>query len=132
MDPIPGHLTALDAGFENGTMVYLEVDETELGVHENSTAKRSKLITKDGNIVAQEYSATAATSGFRPGMLPLRSMKMHWTLNEFAALNDQFEYKIKRQETAVCKKVSLDSNSLSNFQQYVWNYDYRKMRYRDL
>lgn len=127
MDPVPGELTVNDAGLENGAMLYLEVDETQIGVHENAV-RTSRVITKDGNIVAQEYAATAADKGFRPGMMPLRSMKMHWTLNEFAALDSQFEYKIKRQEEAVCKKVSLDAASMNDFQQYMWNFDYRKIR----
>ena len=128
VDPVPGNLTVNDAGLENGAMLYLEVDETQIGVHEKAS-RTSRVITKDGNIVAQEYHATAATAGFRPGMLPLRSMKMHWTLNEFNALDSQFEYKIKRQEESICKKVSLDAASLGDFQQYMWNFDYRKMRW---
>jgi nuclear protein localization family protein 4 len=127
VDPVPGDLTVNDAGLENGAMLYLAVDETEMGVHENAV-KTTRLITKEGNIVAQDYHSTSAVAGFRPGMLPLRSMKMHWTLNEFTALNDQFEYKVKRQEEAFCKKVSLDTASLTDFQQYMWSFDYRKMR----
>lgn len=127
MDPVPGNLTVNDAGLDNGAMLYLEVDETQIGVHEKG--KTTRVISKEGNIIAQEYHITAATAGFRPGMLPLRSMKMHWTLNEFSALNDQFEYKVKRQEEAFCKKVSLDTASLNNFQQFMWNFDYRKIRF---
>ena len=125
---MPGNLSVNDAGLEHGAMLYLDVDESQIGVHEKAL-KTTKVITKEGNIIAQDYHSTAESTGFRPGMLPLRSMKMHWTLNEFTALNDQFEYKIKRQEEAVCKKVSLDTSSLNDFQQYLWNYDYRKIRY---
>ena len=120
-------LTAAAAGLENGTMLHLMVDENQLGVHENAT-KTAKVITKDGHIVAQRHEAISSSTGFRPGMLPLRSMKMHWTLNEFASLNEQFVYKIKRQEKAFCAKVSLDTASLTEFQQYMWNFDYRRMR----
>jgi hypothetical protein len=121
-------MTVADAGLENGSMIYLTVDEEKLGVHENAT-KTGKVISKDGHIVAQRHHEVAQVAGFRPGMLPLSAIKRHWTLNEFLSLDEQFVYKIKRQESAVCKKVSLDTASLNEFQQYMWNFDYRKTRF---
>lgn len=119
-------MTVSAAGLSNGDMIYVSVDENQVGVHENSTS--GKVITKEGNIVAKEYSATTDSAGFRPGMMPLRSMKMHWTLNEFMSLDEQFVYRIKRQEEAVCKKVSIDTEALRNFQQYMWSYNFQKIR----
>ena len=68
-------------------MIFATVDESITGVHEQARAKRT--ITKEGNIVALDYISAAAHSGFRPGMMPLRDMKMQWTLNEFVSLDEQ-------------------------------------------
>lgn len=122
----PNGMTVRDAKIGNGHMIYLEIDETKMGVHEATTGK--KQITKEGNIVAQSVESVLNTSGFRPGMLPLRSMKMQWTLNEFISLDEQFEFKIKAQKTSVCKLVSLDSSCIKDFQNYMRNFDFRVMR----
>jgi nuclear protein localization protein 4 homolog len=84
-EPLADHITVKSAQLRNGDMVYAMVDDQK--VHELAKTKRE--ITKDGNIVALKYSSAAARSGFRPGMLPLRDMKMQWTLNDFIALDEQ-------------------------------------------
>ena len=48
---IPEYLTVADAGLKNGSQIYLTVDETQSGVHEEG--RTGKVITKDGNIVAK-------------------------------------------------------------------------------
>lgn len=123
---IPDHLTVEQAGLENGSQVYIQVDETQTGVHEEG--KTGKVISKEGNIVAKEFSKYSEKHGFRPGKLPLRSMKMQWTLNEFMDLDSQFQYVLKAPDAAMCTKVSLDTSSLNNIQQYMWNYNFQKMR----
>ena len=111
---------------ENGAMLYAMVDETKSGIHEKSTSAR--MITKDGNIVAQEHDSMAERKGFRPGMMPLRDMKMQWTLNEFMALDSQFEYKISKQPQAFCTGVTLESQTMQEFHNYMLNFDYQCMR----
>lgn len=107
-------------------MIFLNIDESKMGVHEASTGK--KQITKDGHIIAQDIESSLKSSGFRPGMLPLRSMKMQWTLNEFVALDEQFVYKVKAPEKGICQLVSLDKGSVNDFQSYLRNFDFRVMR----
>lgn len=118
--------TVRDAKLKNGDMIYAQVDESKVGVHEASTSK--KLITKDGKIVHQDAETALKSTGFRPGMLPLRSMKMHWTLNEFVSLDEQFVYKIKSQEKSGCSLASLESTALAGFQSYMRNFDFHTMR----
>lgn len=122
----PSGMTVRDAKIGNGHMIYLTIDETKMGVHEASTGK--KQITKDGNIISQPIESVLNSSGFRPGMLPLRSMKMQWTLNEFIALDEQFEFKIKAQKESICKIASLDSSCIKDFQNYMRNFDFQVMR----
>lgn len=107
-------------------MIYAEVDENKVGVHESSTSR--KKITKDGHIVSQDVESSLAQSGFRPGMLPLRSMKMQWTLNEFVALDEQFIYKVKAQEKSNCKIASINASSMVSFQNYMRMLDFRSIR----
>ena len=125
--PFNDEMTIRQANLSNGHMIYCMVDEHKVGVHESSTGL--KTITRDGTIVTQDISTVFNSSGFRPGMLPLRNMKMHWTLNEYISLDEQFQFKIKSPETGMCKKVSVDKSSIENFQSYMRNFDFRVMRY---
>lgn len=120
-------LTVQQAGLSHGDVLFATVDESKTAVHEQTTS--GKRITKDGRIVAQEFSDLSNKKGFRPGMMPLRSMKMAWTLNEFVALDQQFEFKIKRQEQPICSKAVVDKSVVQDFQAYMMNFDYRKIRY---
>lgn len=126
----PDHHTIRDANLTNGTMIYLLLNESNgniIPVHKNSTGL--KMITKDGTIVTQDVSSVFQTNGFRPGMLPLRSMKMQWTLNEFVSLDEQFQYKIKAPEKGLCKLVSIDKSAIQEFQNYMRNFDFRVIRF---
>ena len=40
----------------------------------------------------------------------------------------QFTYKVKRQEEAVCKGVSLDNAAIAGFVQYLADFDFHRMR----
>ena len=98
LQPIADHLTMKEAKVGNGEMLFAMIDEEVSGVHEQAT-RTKRTITKEGNIVALDYHSNAASAGFRPGMLPLRSMKMQWTLNEFVSLDEQVL-------NTVCKRAS--------------------------
>lgn len=131
MDPagtsvIPDECRVQDAGLKNGDMIYAIVDESKLGVHEASTS--AKFVTKDGKIIHQDAETALKSTGFRPGMLPLRSMKMHWTLDEFVRMDEQFVYKIKAQEKSCCTLTSVDSTALANFQTYMRTLDFHTTR----
>jgi nuclear protein localization family protein 4 len=56
-------------------------------------------------------------------------MKMQWTLNDFMAMDAQFEFKIVRQEQAICRQVSLDVPSTSNFQAHLQRFQFQRKRY---
>jgi len=128
LNALDDSLTVQQVKLNNGDFLYAMVDETKTGVHEAATAGRR--ITKEGNIVAQEYSSLADQKGFRPGMMPLRNMKMQWTLQDFIDLDEQFQYKMvdQKKKKAVCSQVSVDFSCITEFQSYVLQYDYRQMR----
>lgn len=115
-----------EANLQNGDMIYIQVDEEISGIHE--AAQAGRFITKDGNIVAQSYNEASNKIGFRPGMMALRDIKKQWTLREFESLDSQFVYKIKKAENPVCKIASLDQNSLDNFQLYMRNFNFQRVR----
>lgn len=127
----PESKTVAQAKLSNGHMLYMKIDDSKLGVHESSGIEVKKSITKDGSIVSQHIETVLNSSGFRPGMLPLRSMKMQWTLDEFNLMDSQFIYKIKAPEKdkgGICKTAVLDSSSVDNFQSYMRNFDFQVMR----
>lgn len=123
---IPDESTVGHASLHNGDMIYAMVDETKAGIHKDSSSR--KKIQKDGTIVSQDSGSVFNSSGFRPGMLPLRSMKMQWTLNEFVSLDEQFQFKITAQEKSICTLASLNSASIRDFQNYMFNFDFQIMR----
>ena len=92
-----------------------------------------KVIDKDGRIKLVPASdaplAGDHDKGFRKGLLPLRDMKMQWTLNDFIALDSQYEFKIQRQESAVCQQVSLDAPSADEFQAYLQKFQFQRKRF---
>jgi nuclear protein localization protein 4 homolog len=104
----------------------------------SSTASHMRrVIDKDGTVrlvplTSDDLAKNALTGyrdkGFRPGMLALRDMKMSWTLNDFMALDSQFQFKIQRQPTAICTQCSFDMASIASFQQYAQRFSFARKR----
>ena len=120
-------MTVGEAQLKNGDIIFVRVDESKTGAHEKALSS-NKRITKTGDVVLQEYEQKSNSIGFRPGMLPLKSIKKHWTLNEFIALDDQFVYRFKAPDKAFCKLASIDKNAMAEFVQYMSNFNFQKIR----
>jgi len=129
--PLDLHRTLQEQGMDHGGMIHCRVDPATCA--ESSAAEADKatnmrrIIAKDGS-VHMVHSSESDNRGFRKGQLPLRDMKMQWTLNDFIALDSQYEFKIQRQEEAVCKGVSLDSASVDGFQTYLRRFQFSRQR----
>ena len=97
----------------------------------SSNGNMKRVVDKNGMIklVPSGEIKSEPDRGFRPGMLPLRDMKMAWTLNEFVALDSQFTFKIQRQEQAICKQVSLDAPSVHDFQSHLQRFQFARKRF---
>jgi len=98
----------------HGTMLYAQIPKTASVVSE---VGGKKII--DGKIVSKTYADRAQTEGFRPGLMALRSMKMHWTLSDFSALDAQYTYTMKGKQPANCRGVSLYASACDMFQRYA-------------
>lgn len=100
---------------------------------QNQQQKHSKrVIGADGSIqLVAVDNPHLAKAGFRDGMLPLRDMKMQWTLQEFMDMDDQFVFKIKRQTDRWVGEggVSLDQKSADGFQRYLRNFAFQRQRF---
>jgi hypothetical protein len=116
------------AGLKNGDMIFVFVDETKTGVHENAQVT-SKTISKSGDIVLQNYDNISNSNGFRPGMLPLKSMKKHWTLSEFISLDEQFEFRLKAPDKSAVALASVDKLLMEEFVTYMKSYNFQRMRW---
>jgi nuclear protein localization family protein 4 len=153
--PLNGSMTLAAQNLGHGSMIYCRVDPStcadltprdeaqqqqmqednadmpNTGMGTATGANMKRVIDKDGSIklVPTTEVRTEADRGFRPGMLPLRDMKMAWTLNEFVALDNQFTFKIQRQEAAICNQVSLDTPSTSDFQAHLSRFQFARKRY---
>jgi nuclear protein localization family protein 4 len=97
----------------------------------HQTTNMKRVIDKDGSIrlIPLGEAPQEEGRGFRKGMMALRDMKMAWTLNEFVAMDSQYEFKIQRQEQAVCKQVSLDTAAVNDFQSYLQRFQFARKRF---
>ena len=134
--------TLKDQGLGHGAMVHCRVDAStavsvgsSAGTSSSDTPTTSvgpmrRIVDKDGQIrlVPTTDTVVGKEKGFRKGMMALRDMKMSWTLADFVALDSQFEFKIKRQENAICTQVSLDMASISDFQAYCQRFQFKRKR----
>ena len=75
-----------------------------------------------------QQSAVADRNAVRPGLMSLRSRKLHWTMDELMQIEAGYTFKIQRQEKAVCEGVSLDRELCRDFQQYVRQIGFQKTR----
>ena len=135
--------TLAQQGLGHGAMVHCRVDpetcvditalsstapdaSSNQGPTQSSNMRR--FIDKDGRIklVPSNEVSSEKERGFRKGMMPLRDMKMQWTLNDFIALDSQFEFKIQRQENAICKQVSVEVPALTEFQGYLQTLQFKR------
>jgi nuclear protein localization family protein 4 len=138
--------TLQDENLTNGSMIHCRVDpatcadvsakpEESMEDDQQVDAKQGnmkRIIDKDGSIKlvpSNEIRNAKQDKGFRRGMMPLRDIKMAWTLNEFVAMDSQFVFKIQRQESAICKQVSLDSASVGDFQSYLRRFQFSRKRF---
>ncbi len=142
----------------HGSMLYCVVDESTAvstatagapgdGSNNDSTAANAageggrnpkhmkRVIGKDGSISLVHDDNPSAGGGsdksFRKGMLPLRDMKMSWTLKEFVAMDDQFNFKIQRQKESWVGEggVSIDQESANSFQSYLRTFAFQRQRF---
>ncbi|KAL9191143.1 hypothetical protein ACHAXT_000849 [Thalassiosira profunda] len=157
----PGCKSPLDAdsplasqGFGHGSMLHCKVDASTCAEHTRaagaaagngeddvgeSTAPSTggitkRIIDKDGSIKlvhAEGASAPGADKGFRKGQLALRDMKMAWTLAEFTAMDDQYNFKIKRQEESFVGGggVHLEGAAVNDFQSYLRRFQFQQQRF---
>ena len=92
-----------------------------------------RVIGKDGSIrlVHAEGCSVGADRGFRKGMLPLRDMKMAWTLAEFAAMDDKYNFTIKRQDASFVGAggLHLESSAVNDFQSYMRRFQFQQQRF---
>jgi len=126
--PLDTTLELCKQGIVHGGMIHCRIDAATCVESGDGNSNMKKRIDKDGTIQMVAVSTAAENRGFRKGLMPLRDMKMSWTLNDFIALNSQYEFKIKRQEEAWCKGVSLDTNSVNDFQSYLRRFNFSKQR----
>ncbi|KAL7531492.1 hypothetical protein ACHAXR_004076 [Thalassiosira sp. AJA248-18] len=93
-----------------------------------------RIIDKDGSIKlvhAEGSSAADSSRGFRKGQLALRDMKMAWTLQEFTAMDDKYNFKIKRQDASFVGSggVHLESSAVNDFQSYLRRFQFQQQRF---
>jgi nuclear protein localization protein 4 homolog len=155
-EPIDMGMTLQSQNLQHGSMIYCRVDpascadalfppaaaaadnageERHSGADNawtENTSNMKRVIDKDGSIrlvPSNEVRSAGEDKGFRRGMMPLRDIKMAWTLNEFVAMDSQFTFKIQRQEQAICKQVSLDTTSVNDFQAYLQRFQFSRKRF---
>eukprot|EP01082_Thalassiosira_pseudonana_P011839 g10412.t1 g10412 contig4:1829718-1831352(+) len=108
-------------------------DKMDTSVPRSTSTNTKRIIAQDGTIklIHTDTTTSAADRGFRKGMLPLRDIKKAWTLQEFTAMDDKYNFKIQRQETSWVGKggVCLESGAVDDFQAYLRRFQFGKQRF---
>ncbi len=134
-------------GLKHGSMIYCKVDPASAATHTAGTAASSeeeasatdpkhmkRVIKPDGTIELVHDDSTNSQStdkSFRKGMMPLRDMKMSWTLNDFLTMDNRFVFKIAAQKERWVGEggVSIDQNSANAFQSYLRTFAFQRQRF---
>jgi nuclear protein localization family protein 4 len=152
--PLDTNATLESQGVHHGGMIYCKVDgstcaENTKGDNTNGSASleatdsaagggttttTKRIIAPDGSIKlihSSEPSSNNTQKGFRKGQLALRDMKMAWTLAEFTAMDDAYNFKIKRQEGSFVGSggVRLESGAVDDFQSYLRRFSFMQQRF---
>jgi len=152
-NPLDDDTTLSAQNLRHGSMVHCRVDASTCATSDSTdctadgTAPQQqqqqqqpqqqhsrRVIGADGSIQlvpVDDAHARSSQSGFRDGMLPLRDMKMQWTLQEFVDMDNQFVFKIQRQKERWVGEggVSLDQKSADGFQRYLRNFAFQRHRF---
>ena len=122
----------------NGTMLYGFLSDESLGPVSESDKGKSAVdgavkqrvkVNKDGSITDLTFMEKVKDRAWRPGMLPLRDMKKHWTLQEFTEMDSEFRFNIKAGGKSNCQSVTLDADQCNDFQRYVREGEFQYGRY---
>eukprot|EP00558_Chaetoceros_sp_UNC1202_P000762 CAMPEP_0197256092 /NCGR_PEP_ID=MMETSP1429-20130617/74187_1 /TAXON_ID=49237 /ORGANISM="Chaetoceros sp., Strain UNC1202" /LENGTH=414 /DNA_ID=CAMNT_0042719557 /DNA_START=1 /DNA_END=1245 /DNA_ORIENTATION=+ len=99
---------------------------------EHNPKHMKRIIKPDGSIqLVHDPEAVSADSAFRKGMMPLKDIKNHWTLQEFMDMDNQFIFKIQQQKERWIGEggVSLDQDSADAFQSYLRTFTFQRQRF---
>lgn len=92
-----------------------------------------RIIQSDGTIqlVHDPNHATSSDNAFRKGMMPLRDIKMAWTLAEFNAMDNQFTFRISAQKErwVGSEGVSIEQSEADSFQSYLRQFAFQRQRF---
>jgi len=159
--PLEMNQTLKDQKISHGSMIYCKVDPSSAATNtgpgagngngvngadansdsndgngngnSNSDPKHMKrVIRPDGSIeLVHDPNAATADHAFRKGMMPLRDMKMKWTLQEFVDMDNQFVFKIEAQKERWIGEggVSVDMESANHFQSYLRTFAFQRQRF---
>lgn len=138
-------------GVGSGDAIMTDGSETSMATTDSAAASATaagnggggitkRIIDRDGSIKlvhaggSGPSTKSGAERGFRKGLLPLRDMKMAWTLQEFTAMDDKYNFKIKRQEASFVGKggLYLESSAVSDFQNYMRKFQFQQQRFGHL
>lgn len=114
---------------KHGDILYIKfnTEQATTSVLAKAAPTARKSIAEDGSIVSKS-TTTAETNAVRPGLMSLRSRKLHWTMDELMQLEANYTFKIQRQKKAVCAGVSLDTSMCQDFQNFCRQLQFKQYR----
>jgi nuclear protein localization protein 4 homolog len=152
--PLDQHASLSSLGLKHGSMIYCRVDASTAAVVSISSLESAqegnqglasaattagdpkhmkRVIQPDGSIklVHDPNSAVGSDNAFRKGMMPLRDMKMSWTLAEFNAMEDQFTFRVAAQTErwVGSEGVSMEQAEADSFQSYLRQFAFQRQRF---
>ena len=144
--PLDTNKSLTDYNISHGSMIYCRVDPTTVvtsSINDTSSSSTTvaepeapkhmkRVINPDGSIsLVEDPTHMTKDKSFRKGMMPLRDMKMQWTLQEFVDMDNQFVFKIGAQTEKWIGSggCSVDQDSANAFQSYLRNFMFQRQRF---
>ena len=114
---------------KHGDILYIKfnTEQATKSILAQAAPSQRKSIAEDGSIVSKNTTKGEANA-VRPGLMSLRSRKLHWTMDELMQLEANYTFKIQRQKKAICAGVSLDTNMCQDFQGFCAQLQYKQYR----
>jgi nuclear protein localization protein 4 homolog len=114
---------------KHGDILYIKfkTEQATKSVLAQAAPIQRKSIAEDGSIISKT-TTTGETNAVRPGLMSLRSRKLHWTMDELMQLEANYTFKIQRQKKAVCDGVSLDNSMCQDFVSFCTQLQYKQYR----
>ena len=113
-------------------MIHCRVDPTTCTTTTSTSTSLERRVIDENGTIKLISNDIDNDKGFRKGMLALKDIKKHWTLDEFMRMDDQYNFKIQRQKESWIESnggLSVEQSAAIDFQNCMNLFQFQRSRY---